>query len=230
MLHLSWPIRPLTALAAVAAGLLLCGVSQGATVNEDFESQPVSDPSALTSLPVAGGVGTLTISDPTDPQAFGIQNLAALQIKGSAPLGSRSVQPDLYDDPTPLNVNFFQPVTSFSLDFADASDQVDQLSLKAFSGPNGTGSVLATQTGTLTSALDQFVIQTLTVSGTGIGSVQFVGGPAGTDQAFYDNFRVTTSGVVAVPLPTAAKVFPLGIACAVLGGWILSRRTRRSTP
>lgn len=238
MRHFRYPIHLSRGLAAWVGVLLLCAVARAGIATENFESFPVSDPSSLTSLSIAGGFATLSISDPTDPQAFGIQDLSALQIAGSAALGSRTVQPDLYDDPTPLNVDFSQPVTAFSMDFADASDQVDLLSLKAFSGPDGTGNVIAAQTGTLTSALNQFALQTLTVSGQGIESVQFVGGPAGTDQAFYDNFSITTAGsstgtgggggsVAAVPLPPAAELFPLGLAMACLSGWLIKRSNRQ---
>ena len=212
---------------AAAGAMVLCGSARAGltttTYNFDLEDQPVSDPSALTSLTLGPG-GVVTITAP-DPQAFGIQDLSALGLPGAESLGARSIQPDLYDNPAPFTANFARPASSFSIDFADASDQTDQLSLKAFSGPNGTGSVVASQTGTLVSSLDRFSVKTLTVSGQGIESVQFVGGPPGSDQAFYDNLSVTTSsGGTAVPLPSSAAVFPLGAAMALLAGRRLKRQ------
>ena len=90
----------------------------------------------------------------------------------------------------PYILNFdYEPPTGFSLDMGDLQTDVDTLSLKAYSGIHGTGTLLASTTVTLPGP--EFY-KRVSVQATGIRSVVFIGGSASNpNSVFYDNFKTT---------------------------------------
>jgi hypothetical protein len=212
--------------AVIAAALLPAGVRAGTTTAFfDFESEAVTPSGAdLSSLSVTDNGVTLTIDRAGQP--FTVTDLSAMS--GTAPFGSRSLSP------TPpgssfFNVNFSQPVSSFSAQMGDFGVGItDDLAITAFSGPNGTGTNLGTASATLP-LLDSstMAFKTVQISAVNIGSVELIGGtPGDPNSVFYDNFGVTVAGSgggpSAVPLPPALLVAPLG----ALAAWYGARRLR----
>lgn len=89
---------------------------------------------------------------------------------------------------TAFTINFSFPLTGFSCDMGDTDIDADTLTLKAYSGENGTGVLLATVTDSLPSSTG-FNFKHLTVGGAGIRSVVMQGGStAQPNSVYYDNF------------------------------------------
>jgi hypothetical protein len=193
----------------------------------DFENQPATAGGALTSLSLTKKGLSITID--RAGQTFDVADLAGL--KNSAPFGARSLAP------TPMqnnlfNVNFSRPVSRFSADFVDSTgESPDALALTAFSGQSGTGKNIGTVFATLPLNPDaSLAFKTLQISGSGIQSVEFIGGTVhAPNSVFYDNFRVgigsaggSSSRGSAVSLPPALYVTPF---CVFLG-WMAAKKLR----
>jgi hypothetical protein len=215
-----------TSLAIVAGALLwACAsiVHAGTTTAVfDFENQPTSG-AGLSTVMLANNGLSVTIDRAGQP--FNIADLSALG--GTSAFGARTLAP------TPpgvnsFNLNFSQPVSSFSAQMGDFSSTLtDHLTMTAFSGLNGTGKNLGTSSSSLVLS-DSSVLgfKTLGITGTGINSVQMIGGEAaGANSVFYDNLSATfTPGgnSSSVPLPAAAFVAPLAAVVA----WLAARKLR----
>jgi hypothetical protein len=98
---------------------------------------------------------------------------------------------------TPYILNFGLPVTGFSCDMGDSSNDVDSLSMKAYSGPNGTGILLASTSDVLQpSPIGQFTSKRLSLQAAGIKSIVIIGGsPTMLHSVYYDNFTIITKPV-----------------------------------
>lgn len=202
--------------AAFLAGTATAGTTS-ATFN--FEDQPLSA-SPLTTLSVTSAGLTAAIDRVGQP--FNVVDLSALP--GTSAFGTRSLAP------TPpggnfFNVNFSQPISSFSAQMGDFGNGVtDNLAITAFTGPNGTGTNLGTTSASLVlSDATTMGSKTLQIVGTNIRSVEMIGGTAaGANSVFYDNLSATfasgaggTGGPPSVPLPSALMAAPLGALAAM---------------
>ena len=207
-------------LVAACAGTARAGIT---TAAYNFEDQPVTAGN-LTSLTLNNNGLSLTINRAGQP--FDVTTLSAFG--GTSAFGARTMAPT----PPGMNAftfNFSQPVSGFSANLGDfASGVTDQLAMIAFSGPNGTGAKLGTSNANMAmSNASTMTFQSLAINGNEIKSVQVTGGAAsGENSVFYDNFNATftRSDGVAVPLPPAIFVAPLGAAVA----WLAARRLRRA--
>jgi hypothetical protein len=229
----------------IAAGgllsmLIAASASAGTTTATfDFEGQATTTGGALTTLSLTNNGLSVTID--RAGESFDVVELSSQS--GTTAFGSRSLVAA-----APLttfyNVNFSQPVSSFSVQMGNFGTGItDNLALTAFTGINGTGTNLGTTSDSLVlTDASTLAIKTLQISGAGIRSVEFVGGDTvNANSAFVDNFGATfaTSGGIggtggtggngggpsAVPLPSALLVAPLGALVA----WFGARRLRLVT-
>lgn len=104
--------------------------------------------------------------------------------------GNRSLSP--FGNPTsnvPYTINYYGETPSgFSLDMGDDETDNDTLLLKAYSGPNGTGQLLAQNTNILLSGGPYY--KRLAVTAAGIRSIVFIGGSGNRpNSVFYDNVQ-----------------------------------------
>ena len=205
--------------------LLACvGLARaGTTAVFDFEGQPVTTGTGLTALTLSNNGLSMTIS--RGGQSFDMANLSALG--GTSAFGARTLAPTP-PGTNPFSLDFSQPLSSFSAQMGDFSAALtDQLTMTAFSGPNGTGAKLGTSSASLVMTdASTLAFKTLAINGTGIKSIEVTGGAtAGENSVFYDNFSATFAGGstgAAVPLPPAIFVAPLGAALA----WLAARKLR----
>jgi hypothetical protein len=153
-----------------------------------------SRPGLLTSL--SDTKSGLTISLRRGASSFDIVSNTGTQQKPSV-FGQRSLDPFVSpNDPTPFTVDFSRGVYSVSVAMGDyGQDDNDTLSLRAYSGQNASGTLLALRTDTLPSNGDRFAFKVLTVSSsTPIRSITMQGGTSSfRNSVFYDNLEVTTT-------------------------------------
>lgn len=217
--------------AAIILTLSSQVLARADTVNFDFESQPATftsppqgtRPGALTSLTMSMSGLSVTITRPGSQ--FDIVDNSGNQAGKPASYGSRSLDP-FFDSSsnTPFIANFSQNVTSVSIDMGDYGGDIDNLVLEAYSGANGTGTLLASATGVLIPG-GGFDTMTLSVTAPGIMSLRFVGGsPSFPNSVFYDNLNVTFSPQTSVPEP--ATMVLLGTGLAGLCGAVRRRRNK----
>jgi hypothetical protein len=203
--------------AVLGLALLSAGPASAAIVGFDLESLPVStgNPSVVTT---AGGV-TLTLVR----AAGGTLNVENLTPSGPSSFGARSLSPfnDTANAADYLVGTLSASFDSLSLQFGDFGTDSDTVTLTGYSGPNGTGTAVATATvnyGTTAFPVPGIILtaasgmQSFTLSSTSTS------GPSTFyNSLYYDNFVVTT-----VPEPTAAA--------ALLAAGTLLRRVRRERP
>ena len=197
-------------ITGVALGVVLLAgaTAQAGFSSYDFEGQDVA--TGLSTITVDNNGLALTIT--RTGGTLGVTDFSAAS--ATTTLGSRTVIPE-GDGAGPLIVNFSTAVNEFSAQLGDFGDDTDDLTLIAYSGPDGTGSVVDTATAQLPPVGTLFSSQFLTVSGASIGSVSLLGG-SGDNSVAYDNFAAS-----AVPLPPAI------LAAAPLLGAMAVKRLRR---
>jgi hypothetical protein len=218
----------------VAAGTVWLGIAPVAnadTVNFDFESQLATAipgtgirTGAYTSLSITLSGLTIDITRPGGKFDI-VQNTffdATRNQTKPTPWGSKSLDPFYQQtQSTPFVVNFSLPVTSVSIMMGDYGDDMnDVLVLKAFSGSNASGTVLASGSDSLPLGGTAFDSRTLSVSAAGINSISLIGGsPFFPHSVFYDNLTVTfdsgggTTGEGPpgnIPEPSALTLVALG--------------------
>lgn len=210
-----------TTLALALLASSVAGTRAGAaTITFDLENQPGTSTQlgALTSLALTSSGLTMSLS--RSGTAFDVVNTTVLGPAFPAAFGTRSLSPfAAYESNTPFVANFSSAVTGFSFSYGDfAGDPItdtDVATIQAYSGLNGTGTLLATATNSYgTQVFPTF--NTFGVTGAGIQSVVFIGGSAAfPNSVYYDNFVVTTADVAAVPEPASlALVSIAGLAFA----------------
>jgi PEP-CTERM motif len=209
------PFRILTVLAAL--GVVAFGTAQAqTTANFNFNSlDPTENPTgSITSTPfslTSSGV-TATFSSPADPGAFSVLSPAGFlsftdDVLISSPGGGSGPA---------LEVDFSQPLSSFTGDFATFGDGA--LTVTALSGPGGSmvGGSSATGTVSVTDPVDfPFPEGTITFNGGTFSSIIL---SDATDPAFaLGDFSVTTAPTH-VPEPSTLALMGLGLAAAALFG------------
>jgi PEP-CTERM motif len=213
--------RSLWAVAVAAALLSLAGNAR-ADIIFGFEDQTATstgnDPGALTSLTSTVGGLTLTLTrqgggrfDILDDNSFPGDFPAVWQ--------NNSLDPFFDTSATAFVANFSSAISSFSMEYGDFDADSDTATIMAYSGPNGTGTLLASASDFYgdDSLPDQF--DTFGVSAAGIQSVVFIGGsPDFPNSVYYDNLDVTVGATVA-PEPASLTLLGIGIAGLGLRSW-----------
>jgi hypothetical protein len=221
-------LRP-TGRATLGAGalvvFLLASGSARADIVFGFEDQtatssfnPTSHPGALTSLTSTVSGLTLTLTRPGS--TFDIFDTTSSPSSFPAVWGTRTLDPfSAETSNTSFVANFSSPISSFKLSYGDFGDDSDTASIMAFSGPNGTGTLLASNTDVygLQSLPDQF--DTFGVTAQGIQSIVFIGGSTDfPNSVYYDNLTVTLAAT-AIPEPASLTLLGLGVAGLALRPW-----------
>ncbi|MDG3006940.1 PEP-CTERM sorting domain-containing protein [Paludisphaera mucosa] len=231
MLRNRTPLRlVLGVFAATCAAVSDAGAD---TVLFDFESTPAtyisppqgSRPGALTSLVLSESGLTLSLSR-ENGAAFDIVQNSDAQSGKPASFGERSVDPFFAPGTSGFIGNLSSAVSGVSLDFGDYGADADTLTLSAYSGLDGTGTLLATTTVDLgTSGFPTFA--TASVAGAQILSFTIMGTSSALgfeNSVFLDNFTFTTTA--AVPEPSSLAL--IGIAASAgLGAWSRKQRAVR---
>lgn len=201
------------------AGTLVCIVllsiissarpAHAASVLFDLESVPATVSGGLTSLVVTSGGVTMTITR-EGGATFDIQ-----QVFGFPPVfGSRVLSTFLSSNtPAAFLINLSQPTYFFGLDFGDIANDVDTVTMSAYTGLNQVGLLQST---------------TFPYPGLGFPSVETVsiGGPfpalslrVVSDSpvgfsVYLDNIRLETEPLSAVPEPASLVLLATGLAGA----------------
>jgi hypothetical protein len=155
---------------------------------------------------------------------FDISDLSSF-MPSSDGWGSSSLSPFSDASNSAFIFTFSQTVSAFSVQVGDFDGDSDAQSGTAYSGANGTGSVLGTfggmwGDGDLGGGTPP---ETDSISAAGIESIVFIGGsPDFPNSLYYDNIMVTTS-VSAVPEPSSVLLLLTGA-----GGFAGMRLRRRS--
>ena len=205
-----------TLIALVCTLCLGVGAAQAATF--DFETTPLGTYSSLT-MTDSGLSVTITR---TSGSNFDVATTFAGQ---PASWGARDMHNFNHGFPAgdEYNANFSAGVSAVTIDFGDfgPSDDDTPVILRAYSGANGTGVLLGTDTETWLGS-DSFPnFKTLSVaSASAIGSIRFFGSGPFWNSLFWDNITATPAQV-----PEPATVALLGMAAAGLAGW----RKRRAS-
>jgi len=201
---------------AVTVSILTSASSlQAGIVTFDFESTPAtfisppdsSRPGALTSLGLSSSGLTISISR-TNSTHFDIVDNNGNQAGKSASFGNRSLDPFFSPGPnTGFIVNFSSALSAFQLSFGDYGQDAETLTLNAYSGLNGTGTV---QSFVLASNDDSCGGGACTWTTTALsffGTAQSVDFGSNSGQALY-----TGIGVTPVPLPASGLLMLFGSA------------------
>lgn len=207
-------------------GSTLCPYAKADVVTFDLENQiatfisppALGRPGALTSLTITNSGVTLSITR-EGGSPFDIVSNTGNQASKPAGWGVNSLDPFI-EPTTPWIFDLSQPASAFSLELGDYGEDADTWTLQAFSGANGTGSLLASATGNY--GLQLFpAIDVPSVSAAGILSLKLSGGSdfAGfADSVFLDNIQVTAPS--SVPEPSAFIL----LATALFATTMLRRR------
>jgi PEP-CTERM motif len=188
-------------------GSIVCPYAHAETVKFDFENQTATfisppalgRPGALTSLTLTNSGWTLTVLR-QGRIPFDIVSNTGNQAGKPAGWAIKSLDP--FIEPTaPWIFNLSLPATAFSLELGDYGEDVDTWTLQAFSGANGTGSLLASATGNY--GLQAFpTINIPSVNSAAILSLMLIGGSDAAgfpDSVFLDNIQVTAPSLVPEP-------------------------------
>jgi hypothetical protein len=217
---------------AFAVSLLVCLTAHEVSAQLfNFESTPATfpippqtdRPGALTSLSLTDTGLTLTISRQNSVPFDIVNNFSPNQLGKPAAFGARSLDPFFNTGPnTGFLVNFSLPITSFSMMFGDYPGDTDSITLQAFSGPDGTGTLV--DTGFIPGYPPAFPIAgVIGVTGDSFMSVTWSGTStfAGADNSlFYDNFQVVRSTTPPTGVPDAGNSgLMLAVVLAGLGIW-----------
>lgn len=189
----------------MAFAIAVAGVSTAATF--DFESATAGNYTTL-SLTDGGVTASFSRSDSSD---FSITNDSDLTRNFPAAWGNQALGGFVGGSATGITVDFDVDLLSASVDIGDFGFDSDSLSLVAYDGAGGTGSVVDTAGSAYSGDIEvdgSGVL--LTVSGSGIKSIVMNGiGNGSVNSVYYDNLEVT-----AVPEPATLALLGLGALAA----------------
>ena len=195
--------------------------------NYDAIAPSLSQPSQQG--PLTQTVAGLTLSLATDPYVFGtspgITNVALFDPSfysfNGVPASNGHVAFFAYGTNAPIYANFSDAISDFSVQaFRTDGTFFPTVTLTAYSGANGTGSVLGTQTATFGGTGYQSTI--ISLSGlSGAGSVAILGSSSGTVN--FDNIVANISA----PVPEAATWAMMIAGFGMVGG-VMRRRTAKT--
>lgn len=201
---------------ALAIAVSAFGLAQAQSF--DFEGVPDSGGYAVggyTAVSMTSGSQTLVITRPGS--AFDVTDMS-IYSGTPAGWGHRTLSPFFSTAGGPFMLNFSTGITSFSVEVGDfvPSDD-DEAYFSAYTGADGTGSLLGTFTLSLPGSGSGFLYGTLSAGGsTPAMSVVMGGGSASyPDSLFWDNIMVT-------PVPEPASIAGFGLA----GLMLLARRKK----
>lgn len=200
--------------SVVAASCLTTG-AMAAPIAFNFEELAVQSSTPITST--QGGI-TMTITR-NDGSNLEITNLSGSAI---ASLGSRTLGNFVLPYNSFIRINFSQALVDAALSFGDFNQDDDTpVTLQAFSGLNGTGSLLDTDTtnylGTDSIGLGGSGARTLSVTGTGITSLILTSGGAYPGTLFVDN--IVVNAATEAPEPASLLTFGIAGLAAATVGW-----------
>lgn len=202
-------------LFSVVAASCLTASAMAAPIAFNFEELAVQSSATITST--QGGI-TMTITR-NDGGNLEIMNLSS---SANASFGNRTLGNFIPPYNSILRINFSQAIVDAALSFGDYNQDDDSpVTLQAFSGLNGTGSLIDTDTtnffGNNSIELGQSGPLVLSVAGTGITSLILTSGGQFPGTLFVDNVVVN----VASEVPEPASLLTFGIAglAAATVGW-----------
>ena len=205
------------------AFIITTGTMLATSVTYNFEDQPDTSGGALTSITENSGGLTMTVTR-QGGAVFDIANLSA-DIPSTTNWGHSTLSPFADTSANAFIFTFSKAISSFSVQLGDFDADFDTETLTAYSGANGTGSVLAVGTGTWGNGdISINPPGTDSVAANGIFSVLVIGGsPAFPNSLYYDNVTVNTSGTI-TPEPASVSLLLGGLGIA---GLALRRRLTR---
>ena len=208
-----------TGLVFLVVGVL-AGAASADSVLFDFESEPVDGVTDgnLTELNIFDSGSGLSVDiSRSSGVGFDVINDTAVDSRNSYPpsFGDQALSP-FFEFATEdfFVANFSSVVSAVSIDAGDFAEDPDTITLQAFTGLNGTGSIVETDiqsfTGNLTLSGNGDPANdpvTLSVAGQDIRSITFVGfgGSQFPNSVFFDNLTVST----AVPEPATGTFLML---------------------
>ena len=192
-----------TPIVAIAFTLALAG-SQTAHAQSTFNFESSATSTGLTTYTATDSGLTLTLTRPG----------STFDIVGpiTAPFGTRTLSPFANEtSATSFLASFSSTLSSFSLNFGDFGADSDLFTLTAFSGANGTGSVVGTTNVNYGLGSLPGSIGTASFTGSPFQSVSFIGGSTGfPNSVYYDNFVATVTGAVPEPATWAMMLIGFG--------------------
>ena len=198
--------------------MAMASIAPAAIIGYDFESLPVSSNQA--SLATTNAGTTLVLTRNGGGATLGVTDISSF----GAPVafGNRSVDPfaDTGSATAYLIGNLTSSFSSVSVQFGDFGADSDSVTLTGYSGPNGTGTAVATSTvnyGTTSFPASGIILNSATsMQSFTLSSVGTSGASTFYNSLFYDNFVFTT-----IPEPATAS---LVVFAAALAG----RRSRKA--
>jgi hypothetical protein len=198
----------LSLVALVLTVTLLPAAAQAAPILFDLEGEPVTPDfpaPAITSLTLTSPEMTMTITR-ENGASFGILDPFSFPPE----FGDRVLTP-FRGTPGSFAflANLSQPTYFFGLDFGDIADDDDFVTLQAFSGPNQTGALLASQTFPYPGK-NFPAFESISIGGPNPAlSLRFFGDAIVPNTVYFDNFRLSTTPV---PEPASLLLLASGLA------------------
>lgn len=193
-----------------------------------FNSPPRSSrPGTLTSLEMTKDGETLTITR-NGGVAFDIVSNTSNQSGKPTSYGTKSLDP-FYNISSGNDAyfigNFSTAVDSISLDFGDYGGDADTVTLNAYSGADGTGTLLASVSASVPgNSTFNFTTNSLALTAGGIESFTLASTSSNNlpNSLFYDNITVEQAGV---PEPGSLALFA---SFGLIGAGFLARRRKQA--
>ena len=208
---------------------LAASAARASAVTFNLEDQAATSaggvsPGALTALVLNNGGLTMSLSR-QGGSTFDIVDATSATFPSS--FGTRALDPFSDTSSSAFVANFSSSLSGFSLEFGDFDGDRDKLTLSAFSGLNGTGTLLGTVTVNWNGDFGMGdAAKVASLSGlSGIQSVVFIGGSknAFPNSVFYDNFIATLDMTTVPEGGSSVLLLGFGLAGLLFTGRLLFR-------